>query len=163
MRGIEIQASRVCLQCHLVLAALHVDVHKSILIHMSKFGMRLVSFSSNFKLKTTSIGRGKDARAAGRHIRRIIHTFPLDGSDTTGLPSEPVNFEDLGLHPPIVAALRRAFPNLARPTEAQAKFIPAILNGKDILLKDSTGSGKCVIYLLTLTSATHKNSDHLVL
>ena len=59
--------------------------------------------------------------------------------------------------------MRRAFPNLARPTEAQATFIPAILNGKDILLRDSTGSGKCIRILHTLSYATYKNLGHLVL
>lgn len=51
-------------------------------------------------------------------------------------------FEGLGLHPPIVASLRAAFPNVVRPTEAQSKFIPAVLADKDVLLRDETGSGK---------------------
>jgi superfamily II DNA/RNA helicase len=57
-------------------------------------------------------------------------------------PSKRTTFEDLGLHPPIVASLRAAFPNVQYPTEAQEKFIPAIISGKDVLLKDATGSGK---------------------
>jgi len=52
------------------------------------------------------------------------------------------NFGDLGLHPPIIAAFRSAFPNVTHPTESQIKFIPAILSGRDVLLKDETGSGK---------------------
>jgi superfamily II DNA/RNA helicase len=58
--------------------------------------------------------------------------------------SERRTFELLGLHPPIVASLREAFPDVKYPTEVQAKFIPAVLAGKDVLLKDATGSGKCV-------------------
>lgn len=53
-----------------------------------------------------------------------------------------LTFENLGLHPPIVTALQAAFPNVKFPTEAQAKFIPAILGGTDVLLRDETGSGK---------------------
>lgn len=53
-----------------------------------------------------------------------------------------VTFEQLGLHPPIVSSLRQAFPDVKYPTEVQAKFIPAVLAGKDVLLKDATGSGK---------------------
>jgi hypothetical protein len=126
----------------------------------AKLGMHmwLVPFSSNFRLKTTHITR-KNARAVWRLTQRTLHTSRSNGSNTTPSPStnsEPVNFEDLGLHLPIVSAMRRAFPNLARPTEAQATFIPAILNGKDILLRDSTGSGKCIRFLLTLPYATYK-------
>ena len=57
-------------------------------------------------------------------------------------PSKRTTFDDLGLHPPILAALRTAFPNVQYPTEAQEKFIPAIISGKDVLLRDTTGSGK---------------------
>lgn len=60
----------------------------------------------------------------------------------TDEPVKRLAFEDLGLHPPIVAALQAAFPNVKYPTETQSKFIPAILSGKDVLLKDETGSGK---------------------
>ena len=57
-------------------------------------------------------------------------------------PSKCITFDDLGLYPPIVASLRAAFPNVHYPTAAQIKFIPAVLSGKDILLRDATGSGK---------------------
>jgi superfamily II DNA/RNA helicase len=63
-------------------------------------------------------------------------------------PRKRATFDDLGLHPPIVASLRAAFPNVQYPTEAQEKFIPAILSGKDVLLKDATGSGKYGLAIL---------------
>lgn len=56
--------------------------------------------------------------------------------------AQPAAFDDLGLHRPILASLRTAFPNVQYPTEAQKKFIPAILSGQDVLLRDATGSGK---------------------
>jgi superfamily II DNA/RNA helicase len=59
-------------------------------------------------------------------------------------PRKPPSFEALGLRPPIVASLQAAFPNVKHPTETQAQFIPAVLSGKDLLLKDETGSGKSV-------------------
>lgn len=61
------------------------------------------------------------------------------------LASEPSNepsFETIGLRPAIVSALLKAFPNVQRPTNAQAEFIPAIMSGSDVLLKDETGTGK---------------------
>lgn len=67
-------------------------------------------------------------------------------SPSTVPPRTRTTFADLGLHPPIISALKSAFPNVQYPTEAQAKFIPAILSGKDVLLKDETGSGKSVFF-----------------
>jgi len=66
---------------------------------------------------------------------------PLDAHSAR---HDRLTFEDLGLHPPIIASLQAAFPHVRYPTDVQARFIPAILEGKDVLLKDVTGSGKYV-------------------
>ncbi|KAF8640823.1 hypothetical protein AX17_000472 [Amanita inopinata Kibby_2008] len=71
-------------------------------------------------------------------------------SQTSREIRESASFEDLGLHPPIVAALRKAFPNVKAPTSMQADFIPAILDGNDLLLRDTTGSGKSFGLLVAL-------------
>ena len=52
------------------------------------------------------------------------------------------SFADVGLPEHVVKKLHRAFPNVQRPTAAQKAFIPALLNGNDVLLADTTGSGK---------------------
>jgi superfamily II DNA/RNA helicase len=44
----------------------------------------------------------------------------------------------------VVATLRSVFPHIVKPTKTQARLIPAILSGKDVLLKDHTGTGKYV-------------------
>ena len=59
-------------------------------------------------------------------------------------------FESLGLGNAFVRALQRAYPNAIAPTGTQAQLIPAILGTQDILVKDVTGSGKCVFYFLFL-------------
>jgi superfamily II DNA/RNA helicase len=53
-----------------------------------------------------------------------------------------LSFEALGIRSSLATAVRAAFPNVQRPTEMQAEFIPAVLHGKDVLLTDSTGTGK---------------------
>jgi superfamily II DNA/RNA helicase len=52
------------------------------------------------------------------------------------------SFAALGLDVNFVKALHSSFPNVQEPTAVQAKLIPEILGGKDILLKDATGMGK---------------------
>jgi hypothetical protein len=50
----------------------------------------------------------------------------------------------LGLSKVVNLGLKSAFPTVTQATEAQATFIPAILQGKDVMLKGHTGSGKYV-------------------
>jgi len=59
-----------------------------------------------------------------------------------GSEERRVSFAALGLDARFVKALHSAFPNVQEPTAVQAKLIPEILAGKDILLKDATGTGK---------------------
>jgi hypothetical protein len=50
----------------------------------------------------------------------------------------------LGLSKAVNLGLKSAFPTVTQATEAQATFIPAIFQGKDVMLKGHTGSGKYV-------------------
>jgi superfamily II DNA/RNA helicase len=59
-----------------------------------------------------------------------------------GSEERRVSFAALGLDVRFVKGLHSAFPNVQEPTAVQAKLIPEILAGKDILLKDATGTGK---------------------
>jgi superfamily II DNA/RNA helicase len=59
---------------------------------------------------------------------------------------EKKTWEDLGLRKTLVEGLVRAYPEVVAPTPAQTAFIPAILEGRDVLVKDEAGSGKCVIH-----------------
>lgn len=55
-----------------------------------------------------------------------------------------VSWKRLGVPASVAATIRSVFPHIAKPTKAQARLIPAILSGKDVLLKDHTGTGKYV-------------------
>lgn len=68
-----------------------------------------------------------------------------DYLEMRGEPSlSAASFRSVGVEPSLVKALRKAFPNVRRPTAVQARLIGEILEGRDILLKDDTGSGKSV-------------------
>eukprot|EP00929_Paragymnodinium_shiwhaense_P059255 TRINITY_DN2966_c0_g1_i2.p1 TRINITY_DN2966_c0_g1~~TRINITY_DN2966_c0_g1_i2.p1 ORF type:complete len:947 (-),score=160.80 TRINITY_DN2966_c0_g1_i2:261-3041(-) len=61
----------------------------------------------------------------------------------------PHGFDELGLHPSVVKALRHWTPEpLTKATHIQAKVIPKLLAGNDLVIQGETGSGKTLAYLL---------------
>ena len=57
--------------------------------------------------------------------------------------AEPtLSFEELGVDHYVLKGVQRAFPHVETPTPLQSKFIPAVLEGRDVLIKDNTGTGK---------------------
>ena len=63
---------------------------------------------------------------------------------TEAVPTTKPSFESLGLDAAFMRAVQKAYPNVKTPTDTQAQLISAILGTQDILVKDVTGSGKCV-------------------
>ena len=59
-----------------------------------------------------------------------------------------MKFEDLKLIPPILKALKQQ--NYSEPTSIQAKAIPLILQGKDILGSAQTGTGKTAAFSIPI-------------
>ena len=61
----------------------------------------------------------------------------------------------------MAATIRSVFPHIAKPTKTQARLIPAILSGKDVLLKDHTGTGKYVEthVLVDIQHASDKSTE----
>jgi len=59
-----------------------------------------------------------------------------------------LSFEDLGLSPPLLRAVREQ--GYTEPTPVQAKAIPAILTGADVLAAAQTGTGKTAGFTLPL-------------
>jgi hypothetical protein len=60
------------------------------------------------------------------------------------LLNTPPSFVGLGLSKAVHVGLKSAFPGVADATQAQSELIPAIIQGKDVMIKGHTGSGKCV-------------------
>jgi superfamily II DNA/RNA helicase len=53
-----------------------------------------------------------------------------------------LSFEELGVDHYVLKGVQRAFPHVETPTPLQSNFIPAVLEGRDVLIKDNTGTGK---------------------
>ena len=51
-------------------------------------------------------------------------------------------FTELGIDDGLVTRLEKAYPDVQRPTLTQTEYIPAVLEGKDVVVHDETGSGK---------------------
>ncbi len=65
----------------------------------------------------------------------------------------PLPFAGLGLSRAVRVRLKSEFPGIANPTNAQATFIPAIIQGKkDVMIKGDMGSGKCVKFVVRMSN-----------
>jgi ATP-dependent RNA helicase DeaD len=62
------------------------------------------------------------------------------------------NFKDLGLSEPILKALDEM--GFEEPTEVQARAIPSILNGEDVIVMSKTGSGKTAVFGVSILQMT---------
>jgi ATP-dependent RNA helicase DDX56/DBP9 len=75
-----------------------------------------------------------------------------DDAPTVEVPKESNNdenkpsFDSFGLDPRLLQAVAKS--QFSTPTPVQAKVIPLALEGKDILAKSKTGSGKTAAYIL---------------
>ena len=51
-------------------------------------------------------------------------------------------FRELGIDEKTLSQVENVFPHVKRPTLSQAEYIPAILQGQDVVVHDETGTGK---------------------
>lgn len=87
----------------------------------------------------------------------------LDSNDAPSVevPNESthdeVTFDSFGLDPRLMQAIAKSA--FSTPTPVQAKVIPLALEGKDVLAKSMTGTGKTAAYVLpTLQSILHRQT-----
>lgn len=68
-----------------------------------------------------------------------------------------MSFEQLGLEPELLRSIN--LQGYTEPTPIQAKAIPAILNGEDVLAGAQTGTGKTAAFTLPMLQFLNKNSS----
>lgn len=62
------------------------------------------------------------------------------------------SFKEMGLSEPLLKALKDM--EFDEPTEVQARAIPPVLNGKDVLVMSKTGSGKTAVFGMSVLQLT---------
>ena len=85
--------------------------------------------------------RGKKRNTGGKKTRTSGEMKSADG--------EASSFESFRLDPRLLKAVAKQF---EKPTLVQAAAIPLALNGKDIVARAKTGSGKTAAYVLPIIS-----------
>ena len=68
-----------------------------------------------------------------------------------------LTFADLGLDPRLIQAIAKQ--TFQKPTLVQHKAIPLAIDGKDVLAKAKTGSGKTAAYVLPILQAVLKRKQ----
>lgn len=89
----------------------------------------------------------------------------LDANDEPAAAQQPAtktadqkaSFSDFGLDPRLVQAIAQE--KYREPTLVQSKAIPLALEGKDVLAKAKTGSGKTAAYLLPVLQSILKRKQ----
>lgn len=80
-----------------------------------------------------------------------------NGETKTTSPSQDAAFTDLGLDSRILTAI--AGQGFHKPTTPQALAIPQILDGRSLVLRAKTGSGKTLCYLLPLIEGILRSKE----
>ncbi|QYT03231.1 hypothetical protein H0G86_010201 [Trichoderma simmonsii] len=80
-----------------------------------------------------------------------------EATTTTATPEEEATFADLGLDARLVQAVAQQ--KFLKPTLVQRKAIPLALDGKDVLCKAKTGSGKTAAYVLPVLAGILKKKS----
>lgn len=94
-------------------------------------------------------------------VSAVIETIDPPTTTTTKTTTTTMgsssSFNALGLDSRLLQAVAKE--NFSSPTQVQARAIPLALEGKDILARSKTGSGKTAAYVLPiLQSILHRKS-----
>jgi len=68
-----------------------------------------------------------------------------------------ITFSDLGAAPFLVEKLKERF--IEKPTAIQSLVIPALLEGKDVIFRSATGTGKTFAYLLPMLQSLFSSEE----
>lgn len=148
-----------------ILKRIRLNFGKSYECYMYKFSESWSNLSRDFQVMSfpspsTIFGRSTRRSAFHwswlntRHVRCLsmaeAHAESLVKQTTEVVQTTKPTLESLGLGDAFIRALKMAYPNVICPTDTQTQLIPAILGTQDIVVKDVTRSGKCVVFFFSI-------------
>lgn len=104
---------------------------------------------SDFRPQSLASYGWKNRKAVGDHFTL------MDWDKNSSFLSESANFHDFQLDENIIQGLSEI--GIKQPTEVQAKAIPQVLEGENIICAAETGSGKTLAYLLPILELINKH------
>ena len=134
-------------------AALHHHIRASLLLcGLTKISRdRATRLSSDGASSRDNPQKRAVPAARGNGPKAALHTRARkarSAAKRTLIPVSNVSFADLGLAEPLLRALEAA--NYTVPTPIQARTIPALLQGRDVLGIAQTGTGKTAAFALPM-------------
>jgi ATP-dependent RNA helicase RhlE len=105
--------------------------------------------------RITFIIQKQEKGLAALEIKPLVEENEALQSDQAGIG---INFTDLDLSPEILHAIRDT--SYVKPTPIQARAIPIVLKGQDLLGCAQTGTGKTAAYALPILQQLGKSSDN---
>ncbi|KAL6049125.1 ATP-dependent RNA helicase [Balamuthia mandrillaris] len=90
--------------------------------------------------------------------RKAISFTPFEYKETDFFSSN--TFEAMNLSPTLIQHLAQRM-NMSKPTHIQSAAIPHMLQGRDVLVKAHTGSGKTLTYLLPIVQSLQARDPRL--
>ena len=82
------------------------------------------------------------------HTTTTIEQTSETSSSVSSVVETPIGFDDLGLSPAVLAAVRDA--GYTHPTPIQREAIPLALSGRDLMGLANTGTGKTAAFTLPI-------------
>lgn len=116
------------------------------------------SVEKNTSLKETSKIEKKNEKTLKNPSESVSDTTlttesSLEGFNSSKIKNNPVLFSDLSLSSPTAKALESM--GFSKMTEVQARTIPVLMAGKDVLGAAKTGSGKTLAFLIPAIEILH--------
>ena len=89
----------------------------------------------------------------GRYWGSSLMAIAVIADQTTTAKVEELTFADLGLSPELLRAVQEA--GFSAPMPVQARVIPIVLSGRDVIVQAQTGTGKTAAFALPILHQRH--------